>query len=123
MFPERANISLAEITGPQSLRLRTWERGAGLTKACGTAACASAVAAARRGLTDRTVRVTLPGGDLLIAWREDDDLRTERTHEPTRFVQELASRIGGEIPSLAIHRPSLEDVYLSLIGDDHKDVS
>jgi diaminopimelate epimerase len=73
LFPERANISLAEATGPDSLRLRTWERGAGLTKACGTAACAAAVAAVRRGLNERKVRVTLPGGDLLIDWREDDD--------------------------------------------------
>ena len=55
LFPERANISLAEVTGPDSLRLRTWERGAGLTRACGTAACAAAVAATRRGLTEREV--------------------------------------------------------------------
>jgi diaminopimelate epimerase len=73
LFPERANISLAQVTGPGSLRLRTWERGAGLTRACGTAACAAAVAAARRGLTSREVTVTLPGGELVIDWREDDD--------------------------------------------------
>jgi diaminopimelate epimerase len=73
LFPERANISLAQVTGPDSLRLRTWERGAGLTKACGTAACAAAVAATRRGLTGRKVTVTLPGGDLVIDWRENDD--------------------------------------------------
>lgn len=73
LFPERANISLAQVTGPDALRLRTWERGAGLTKACGTAACAAAVAAVRRGLTGREVRVTLPGGDLVIGWREGDD--------------------------------------------------
>jgi diaminopimelate epimerase len=73
LFPERANISLAQVTGPGSLRLRTWERGAGLTRACGTAACAAAVAAARRGLTDRQVRVTLPGGSLDIDWREAND--------------------------------------------------
>ena len=73
LFPDRANISLAQVTGPGSLRLRTWERGAGLTKACGTAACAAAVAAVRRGLTGRAVTVTLPGGDLVIDWREDDD--------------------------------------------------
>ena len=58
-----------------------------------------------------------------VSWREDEELRSERTHEPTRFVQELSVRLDGEIPSLAIHRPSLEDVYLSLIGDDHKDAS
>jgi diaminopimelate epimerase len=73
LFPERANISLAEVTAPDALKLRTWERGAGLTRACGTAACAAAVAAARRGLTGRKVRVSLPGGDLLIEWRQDDD--------------------------------------------------
>jgi diaminopimelate epimerase len=73
VFPERANISLAQVTGPSSLRLRTWERGAGLTRACGTAACAAAVAAARRGLTGRKVTVTLPGGDLAIDWRDADD--------------------------------------------------
>jgi diaminopimelate epimerase len=72
LFPERANISLAQVTGPARLGLRTWERGAGLTKACGTAACAAAVAAVRRGLTKRKVTVTLPGGDLVIEWREGD---------------------------------------------------
>ena len=64
IFPERANISLAQVTSRNGLRLRTWERGAGLTKACGTAACAAAVAAARKGLTDRQVTVELPGGAL-----------------------------------------------------------
>ena len=54
------------------MRLRTWERGAGLTKACGTAACAAAVAAARKGLTDRQVTVELPGGVLFIDWTKDD---------------------------------------------------
>ncbi len=72
IFPERANISLAQVTGPESLILRVWERGAGLTIACGTAACAAAVAAARTKRTGRRVRVTLPGGDLLIHWRESD---------------------------------------------------
>jgi diaminopimelate epimerase len=68
LFPERANISLAQVTSPASLKLRTWERGAGLTKACGTAACAAAVAAARKGLTGRSVTVALPGGPLHIEW-------------------------------------------------------
>ncbi|MGH6864836.1 MAG: diaminopimelate epimerase [Methyloceanibacter sp.] len=72
MFPERANISLVEAVSPEHLKVRTWERGAGLTRACGTAACASAVAAAGRGLAGRKVKVTLPGGDLLIEWREGD---------------------------------------------------
>jgi diaminopimelate epimerase len=72
LFPERANISLVQVLGPSHLKLRTWERGAGLTRACGTAACAAAVAAARRELSGRKVTVSLPGGDLVIAWREKD---------------------------------------------------
>jgi diaminopimelate epimerase len=74
VFPERANISLAQVTSRNSLRLRTWERGAGLTKACGTAACAAAVAAARKGLTGRQVTVGLPGGVLFIDWTKDDHI-------------------------------------------------
>ncbi|MEJ8574774.1 diaminopimelate epimerase [Microbaculum marinum] len=73
VFPERANISLAQVTAPDGITLRVWERGAGLTRACGSAACAAAVAAARLGLTGRSVTVTLPGGPLLIEWRERDD--------------------------------------------------
>ncbi|MEL6747134.1 MAG: diaminopimelate epimerase [Pseudomonadota bacterium] len=73
LFPERANISLAHVTSKDALTLRTWERGVGLTKACGTAACAAAVSAHRKRLTGRSVTVTLPGGPLHIAWREADD--------------------------------------------------
>ncbi|SED57123.1 diaminopimelate epimerase [Rhizobiales bacterium GAS188] len=73
IFPERANISLAQVIDPAHLRLRVWERGAGLTRACGSAACAAAVAANRLGLAERRVTVTLPGGDLRIEWRESDD--------------------------------------------------
>jgi diaminopimelate epimerase len=73
IFPERANITLAHITARDHIVIRTWERGAGLTKACGSAACAAAVAAARLRRTDRKVRVTLPGGELTIEWREKDD--------------------------------------------------
>jgi len=72
IFPERANISIAQITSPTALTLRTWERGAGLTLACGTAACAAAVSAARTGRTGRSITVTVPGGDLHISWRDDD---------------------------------------------------
>lgn len=72
IFPERANISLAQVTSRSSLILRTWERGAGLTRACGSAACAAAVSAARIKLTDRVVRVSVPGGDLTIAWTDQD---------------------------------------------------
>jgi len=73
IFPERANITLAAVKSREHIVIRTWERGAGLTKACGSAACAAAVAAARKRLTGRKVTVTLPGGDLLIEWRERDD--------------------------------------------------
>jgi diaminopimelate epimerase len=73
VFPERANISLCKVAARDHLILRTWERGAGLTRACGSAACAAAVAAVRLKLADRKVRVTLPGGDLFIEWRERDD--------------------------------------------------
>jgi len=72
IFPERANISLCAVVSPEHLVLRVWERGAGLTKACGTAACAAAVCAARTRRASRTVTVTLPGGDLLVEWRERD---------------------------------------------------
>jgi diaminopimelate epimerase len=71
LFPEKANISLAAVSSPRALTLKVWERGAGLTRACGSGACAAAVAAHVRGLTGRRVTVTLPGGDLLIDWAED----------------------------------------------------
>jgi diaminopimelate epimerase len=72
MFPERANIELAQVLSPERIKVRVWERGAGLTKACGTGAMAVAVCAARKGLTGRKVTVELPGGPLLIEWRESD---------------------------------------------------
>lgn len=72
IFPERANISLAEVRSKTHIKIRTWERGTGLTKACGTAACASAISAMRRGLTDRHVTVSLPGGDLAIEWTPEN---------------------------------------------------
>lgn len=72
IFPERANISVAHVTARDSMNLRTWERGAGLTRACGSAACAAAVCAARTGRTDRQVTVNVPGGPLAIHWRDDD---------------------------------------------------
>jgi diaminopimelate epimerase len=72
MFPERANIEVAQITGDNAIRLRVWERGAGITLACGTGACATLVAAARRGLTGRKADVTLDGGTLTIEWLPDN---------------------------------------------------
>jgi len=71
IFPDRVNISLAHVISRDHLTVRTWERGAGLTRACGSAACAAAVCAIRMRRTDRQVTVTLPGGDLGIEWRED----------------------------------------------------
>ncbi|TCM55034.1 diaminopimelate epimerase [Rhizobium sp. PP-F2F-G48] len=77
MFPERANITLAEVTSQGAMTTRTWERGAGLTLACGSAACAAAVSGARTGRTGRKVAVTVasavPKGVLTIDWRERDD--------------------------------------------------
>jgi diaminopimelate epimerase len=72
IFPERANISIAQVKSPDHIILRTWERGAGLWRACGTAACAALVNGARTKRTGRKATVTLPGGDLLIEWRADD---------------------------------------------------
>ena len=71
MFPQRANIGVAQILDEGRMRLRVWERGAGITQACGTGACAAVVAANRRGLVGRRVETVLDGGSLVIAWRED----------------------------------------------------
>lgn len=73
VFPERANISLAHVKDRENITMRTWERGAGLTRACGSAACAVAVSAARTKRTGRKVHLVLPGGELDIEWRESDD--------------------------------------------------
>lgn len=72
MFPEKANISIAQVTGKDELTIRTWERGVGLTLACGSAACAAAVSAVRTRRTGRNVTVIVPGGPLQIEWRDDD---------------------------------------------------
>lgn len=71
-FPERVNVGVAQIIGENRLRLSVWERGAGLTLACGSGACAAGVAAARRGLTGRTVDVVVEHGTLTIEWLRDD---------------------------------------------------
>ena len=73
IFPEGANISLANVVARDHIILKVWERGAGLTRACGTGACAAQVCAVRKKFTDRTATVTLPGGDLVIEWRERDE--------------------------------------------------
>ncbi|MBU6475095.1 MAG: diaminopimelate epimerase [Alphaproteobacteria bacterium] len=72
LFPERTNVEVAQVISPTEIRMRVWERGAGITQACGTGACATAVAGVRRGLTERKVTVILDGGALEIEWRESD---------------------------------------------------
>jgi len=70
LFPERVNVSVAEIKSDSEIRLRVWERGTGITLACGTAACAALVAAAKRGLTGRKATILMDGGKLLVEWNE-----------------------------------------------------
>jgi diaminopimelate epimerase len=99
LFPERANVSFAEIAGRDKIALRVWERGAGATLACGSAASAALVAAARAGLSDRRATLALPGGELTIAWREQDDhvlmtgpveLEFETRLDPAAFAEVTA---------------------------------
>lgn len=71
LYPERTNVQFASIIGPDHLRMRVWERGVGITLASGSSSCATAVAAARRGLTRRDVTIDLDGGTLQISWRND----------------------------------------------------
>jgi diaminopimelate epimerase len=73
LFPQRANITLAKVHAKDHVSIKVWERGAGLTRACGTAACAVMAAGARIKIIDRKCRVSLPGGDLMMEWRESDD--------------------------------------------------
>ncbi|MGB3711895.1 MAG: diaminopimelate epimerase [Erythrobacter sp.] len=75
LFPQGVNVNVAAKIGEDHLRLDVWERGAGLTRACGTGACATAVAAIRQGLVGERVTVTLPGGDLAIEWRAGETIR------------------------------------------------
>ncbi len=99
LFPQKANISFAEVLARDAIALRVWERGVGVTLGCGSAACAALVAAARLGLTGREARIALPGGELTIAWREkrrpraDDRPGRVRARDRTRSV---AVRGGGE---------------------------
>ncbi len=72
IFPKRANISIAQVVSPTHIILRTWERGAGLTRACGTAACATLVSAVRTKRAERKATITVPGGDLIVEWRADE---------------------------------------------------
>jgi diaminopimelate epimerase len=88
MFPERANIGVALVENPQRIRLRVWERGAGLTLACGSGACAALVNASRRGLTRRSATVVLDGGELLITWANNGHVMM-RGPAVTAFAGEL----------------------------------
>jgi diaminopimelate epimerase len=72
LFPARTNVEIVQVTAPERLRVRVWERGAGITRACGTGACASLVAAARRGLCGRSAEVELDGGMLRISWLDNN---------------------------------------------------
>jgi diaminopimelate epimerase len=72
LFPKRTNVEFAQVLDQGKIRMRVWERGVGITLACGTGACATAVAAIRRGLTGRKVELVLDGGSLFIEWREED---------------------------------------------------
>ena len=71
IFPDRCNIEIAQILAPDRIRMRVWERGTGITEACGSGACATLVAAVRRGLSARRATIVLDGGELVIEWRED----------------------------------------------------
>lgn len=86
LFPKRVNVEFAQVLSPEKIRMRVWERGVGITLACGTGACATAVAAVRRGLTGRKVEIILDGGSLFIEWREEDNhvLMTGPTAIPFR---------------------------------------
>jgi diaminopimelate epimerase len=99
LFPERANISLAQVLSRAEVRLKVWERGTGLTLACGTAACATLVAGVRAGLLERRAHIALPGGDLIIRWRESDghvemtgpvELESVREIDPDWFGDQTA---------------------------------
>ena len=75
LFPQRANIEVASLVGPDRIRMRVWERGVGITRACGTGACATLVAAARRKLTGRDAEILLDGGSLRVEWLADNHVR------------------------------------------------
>ena len=98
IFPERANVSFAEVIDRSRIKLRVWERGAGATLGCGTGACATLVAAAATGRTGRTAEVDLPGGRLEIAWRDDDHVIMTGPVE-LEFAGVLAARHLAGVPA------------------------
>ncbi len=98
LFPERINVELAQILDRHTIRMRVWERGTGITRACGTGACATAVSAARLGHTSRNVSVELDGGVLGIEWRESDDHILMTGPTALNFSGELGPDVLGEAP-------------------------
>jgi diaminopimelate epimerase len=90
LFPERANIEAASLLGPNRMRMRVWERGVGVTRACGTGACATLVAAARRKLTGRRAEIVLDGGNLEVEWLADGHVR---------MTGPVATSFAGELPA------------------------
>ena len=94
LFPERANVSVAEVKSKYNIRLRVWERGVGITEACGTAACAALVAAHRRRLTDRKATIELDGGSLAIEWRDDNHVM---------MTGPVELEYAGELPAFPSH--------------------
>lgn len=98
IFPERANITVAQVVSPSRIVIRTWERGVGLTRACGSAACATLVAAVRKGLANRQALVTLPGGDLIVEWEETGNVRMTGPAE-FEFAAEMDPVTGAFFPA------------------------
>lgn len=96
LFPQRCNVGFASVTGPDALRLRVWERGAGLTLACGSGACAAAVAAHLRGLIGRRAQIRVDGGLLATDWRDDGVWLTGPT--ATVFTGTLAPEFAAAFP-------------------------
>jgi diaminopimelate epimerase len=89
LFPERVNVEVATVQSPDRIRMRVWERGVGITQACGSGACATLVAAVRRGLTGRKAILVLDGGELTIEWRDDDDHVIMTGPAATSFIGEI----------------------------------
>lgn len=100
LFPERTNVEVATVLSPTRIRMRVWERGAGMTLACGSGACATLVAAARRRLTGRQAAVVLDGGALVITWRDDDHVVMSGPAE-TSFTGEVDERFFEAAPRRA----------------------
>ena len=97
LFPERTNVEFAQVKAPDRIRLRVWERGVGETQACGTGACATLVAAARRGLTNRKATLEMNGGELIIDWREADDHVLMTGPIELEFTGTLPSNLAGNL--------------------------